>query len=112
MMMAMKMRMVLQLLPPGVQNGKVADPCAQMLRIGSYLQQCFRGGLKQDVVHDFFILQGQSCQDLRQRKHDVDIRHRQELHRPLFHPFGSRFPLALGTMTVAARVVGVPGVTA
>ena len=54
---AVKMRMVQQILPPGVEHGQEADLRAQMLRISSDGAQRLRGGPEQDVVDHGLVLE-------------------------------------------------------
>ena len=55
---AVHMRVVHQVLPPGVQHGQEADLRAQMLRIGGDGAQCLRRRPEQDVVDHGLVLEG------------------------------------------------------
>ena len=55
----MDVRMNLQILPPGVEHTEEADLGAEMLRIGSNLQQRGGAGAKQEVVDDLLVLQSE-----------------------------------------------------
>ena len=46
----MNMRMMEQVLSPGVKNAKKPDVCSQMLRVGSDLKQGFSAGTEQEFV--------------------------------------------------------------
>ena len=56
---AMNVRMNLQILPPGMQHTEEADLSAEMLRIGSNLQECGGTGVEQDVIDDSLVLQSE-----------------------------------------------------
>ena len=62
--------------------------------------------LEQDVVDHGFILIRDVGDLGRHGEHDVAVRHRQEFGLACGEPVGGRRALALGTMPVAARVVG------
>jgi hypothetical protein len=51
-------------------------------------------------------LQGQRAKLVRESKHHVEVFHGQELRGPFLEPTSASCRLALGTVTVAARVVG------
>src|SRR5205085_2925404 len=86
--------------------GQKADPRAQMLRVSGNLQQRLRDSLKQDAVHDSRILERQGAEGFRQREDHVEVLNRQQFRRTLFHPPRPGRGLALGTVAIAARVVG------
>ena len=54
----MQMRMIKQLLPPGVQYGEEADLCTQVLWIGGDGPQGLGGRAEQDVVDDRLVVIG------------------------------------------------------
>ena len=53
------MRMVLQVLPPRVQDTEEADVSTKVLRIGGDLKQRFRAGVEQNIVKKLLVLQDQ-----------------------------------------------------
>src|SRR6266566_5177603 len=55
----MDMGMEPELLIPGMQHGEEADFRAQVLRIASDFEKCFRTGAEQQIVDDFLVLQSQ-----------------------------------------------------
>jgi hypothetical protein len=101
-----QVRVVHQVLTPGVQHGQQADLCgAQVPGIGGDFRQRFAGRLEEHPVELAFVLKRQR-RDLRgQREDDVEIRDRQQFRFPLREPRGAGHRLTLGTMAVAARVV-------
>src|SRR5271165_1236310 len=103
---AMQVRMVAQILAPGMEHGKHSDACTEMARISSDREQGFRGGAKQQVVEQALIAECKRCQLLRQGEDDVGIRHRQQAGGLPAEPAIASRRLTLGTMPVAAREIG------
>src|SRR5580704_11322943 len=77
-----------------------------MLGIGRDGEQGFRYGLEKDAIDLARILECQSADLRRQRKHNVEIRGRQEFSFPLGQPLGARCCLTLWAVSVAARIIG------
>ena len=50
------MRVLLQVLAPGVKHAEETDLRTEMSRIGRHLQQSGGGGAKQQIVDDFLVL--------------------------------------------------------
>ena len=61
---------------------------------------------EQDGVDRLLVLEGDLGDRRRQREHDMEIRHRQQLGLPGGQPCGAGLALALRAMPVAAGVVG------
>lgn len=99
------MRVVFELLCPGVQNGEKADPGAHPFRIGGHLGKGFGHGTKQNSVNDLRILKRQRSQFAKQGEDDMAIRNWQQFRGPITQPFIPCSAVALWTMTVAARSV-------
>jgi hypothetical protein len=55
----MDMGMKLDFLVPGVEHAEEADLGAEMLGITSHFEQCLGTGLKQEMVEDLFVVQGE-----------------------------------------------------
>src|SRR5580700_6628566 len=100
------MRMKVKILTPGVKHRQKTNRGAQMLGIGRDGEQGFRYGLEKDAIDLARILECQSADLLRQRKHNVEIRGRQEFSFPLGQPLGARCCLTLWAVSVAARIIG------
>src|ERR1700722_14790599 len=66
---AMDMGMESKLLTPGVQHGEEAEFRAEVLRIASDFEKCFRTGAEQQIVDDFLVVQTQ-CGKLRRKCED------------------------------------------
>src|ERR1019366_7792946 len=56
---AMQVRVMQEILPPGVQNAEEADGGAEMFGIGGDPQQGIRTGLEQPTVDLLLVLQGE-----------------------------------------------------
>jgi hypothetical protein len=52
----MNVRMMQEVLAPGVEHAEETDLRAEMLGIGRNLQQSGGGGAKQEIVDDFLVL--------------------------------------------------------
>lgn len=74
----MNMRMVLQVLAPGMEHADEADFGAEMCGIGGDRGQRFGRRLEQDRVHRRLVLKGDFGGRRRQCKDDVEIWHRQQ----------------------------------
>jgi hypothetical protein len=61
----MGMRVMFELLIPGVEHAKEADFGAEMSGIASDFEESFSSGLQQEMVQDLFVLQGQRRQFMR-----------------------------------------------
>ena len=70
---AMQMRMMEQVLAPGVQHGEEADLGAQVLGIGGDCAQGLGGGAEEKAVDERLVLIGDGGNGLRQREDDVKV---------------------------------------
>ncbi len=77
---AVQVRMMDQILLPGVQQGRdEANVGAQMSGISGDRLQRLGGGLKQDLVDDVLVLEGDRGYCLGHGEDDVEVRHGQEV---------------------------------
>ncbi len=102
----MQMGMMLEGLAPGVEHGEEADVGPQVLRVPGDGAQRGRGGSKQHPIEQPFVLEGQRAERSRQGADDVEVGHRQEVGGPRREPRRPGGSLTLGTVAVAAGVVG------
>jgi hypothetical protein len=102
------MRMILQRLAPGVQNGDRAHLRAEVARVCRNVAQRLGSGTEQKSVDDALVLEG----DLRGRRWQCEdyvvLGYRQQVSLARLEPLGTRQALALRTVPVATGVVGVP----
>ena len=99
---AMQVRMVAQVLAPGMEHGEHSDACTEMARICGDLQQGFGCGTKQQVVEQALVAECERCQLFWQGEDDMRIGHGQQAGRLSAEPAIAGRGLALGTMPVAA----------
>src|SRR6516225_11713949 len=92
----------MQVLAPGVEHGEKTDLGAEMPRVCGDGTERLGGAPEQDGVDRLLVLEGDLGERGGQREHDVEIRNRQELCLPGRQPLGTRLPLALRAMAVAA----------
>jgi hypothetical protein len=70
---AVQMRVMEQILPPGMKNGEEADAGAQMRRVAGNGEQRFGGRMEQDVVNRLLVVEGDLGDLLGDRENDVEI---------------------------------------
>jgi hypothetical protein len=108
----MNVRVMMEILSPGVQDGQKADAGSEVTWIGGQGEQRFRDGPEQDSVNEPLVLKSQRADRIRNREDHVEVRPIEQLGFAVLEPLPSRGPLALGTVAVAAGVVGDLLVTA
>ena len=96
------MRVLLQGLTPGMEHRRDADLRAQMPGVGGDGGERLGGRAEQDRIDGGLVLEGDLGKRRGQREHDMEIRNRQQLGLPGRQPLGTRLPLALRAMAVAA----------
>ena len=102
---AVNMRMMLQLLIPGMEDAEEADLCAQVAGIAGDLQQGFGAGVKQQVVDQSLVLQCERSEFPRECEDHVDILSGQQFPFPCLEPAQACVALAPWAMPVATRVI-------
>src|SRR5713226_3805177 len=106
------MRMVGHRRAPGVEDGGEADAGAEVPGIGGDGEQRFGRRAEQQIVDHRLVLVGERGDLGRQGEDQVEVADRQQIGLARGEPILRRRTLALGTMPVAARVVGDPAVAA
>jgi len=91
---AVKMRVMLQVLPPGVEHGHQPDRRAEMLGVGGDTAQRLGRHPEQQAVDDGLVLEGDLGDRRRHGEHDMEVRHRQQLGLPVGQPGSPCQPLA------------------
>jgi hypothetical protein len=97
--------MVLQPLPPRVQDHQATDVTAEALRVRRDLEQRLGGGLKEQVVHHAFVGEREARERLRHREDDVHVADRQEFPLAGRHPGIAGGREALRAVPIATAVV-------
>src|ERR1019366_5107584 len=100
------MGMMLEVLSPGMQYAEQADVGSQVLGVASNIEHGGGTGAEEQVVEQPLVLQHQGRHLMGQREDDVEVRHGQQLSGARGQPSGACVALALGTVPVAARVIG------
>ena len=103
---AMDMGMVIKVLTPCMQYGGEADLSSQMFGISGDRHEGPRGGFEQKPIDRRLVLIGDCADFGGQREYDVIIGRGQEVRLPRRQPSLRSPPLALGTMAVAAGIIG------
>src|SRR4051794_18303101 len=109
---AMHVRMVLQVLTPGMEHSDETDLGAEVAGIGGDRAQGFSRRLEQDGVDRGLVLKSDFGGRRRQGEDDVKIRHRQQFGLPFSQPGGARRSLTFRAMSIAARIIGDTNETA
>src|ERR1700736_5611914 len=97
---------------PAVQHGSDADAGAEVPGIGGDRGQGLGRSLEQEIVDDRLVVIGDVAERRRQREHDMEVRHGQQIGFARGKPVLCRRALALRAMPVAATVVRDLGVRA
>jgi len=103
---AVQMRVMQQILPPGMQDGNEADLGTQMFGVARDGAQRLGSGSKQDVVHHGLVLVRDRGNLLRHCENDVEILDWQQFSLPVLKPLCSHQRLTLWAMAIAATVEG------
>ena len=88
-----------------MKNAQKAERGAEMLRRASDRQERRGTRLEEQVVHDPFVVQGESREGVREGEDHVGVPDRQQLALPLGEPLVARVRQALRAMSIATRVV-------
>src|SRR4030042_928652 len=100
----MNMRMIEQVLAPGVENGKKADLSAEMFGVTGKRLKCLGHSLKEKRVKRFFVTQGKGIKLVRQRKNHMEIRNRKKVDHALLYPLRTGQGLAFRAVAVSVGV--------
>ena len=106
----MDMGMEPELLIPGMQHGEEADFRAEVSRIASDFEKCFRTGAEQQIVEDLLVLQGQ-WSELRSEvwKTTLDVARWETFSLTCGNPAIAGGRLTLRAVAIAAAVEGDGG---
>src|SRR5437879_3805240 len=98
------MRVVQQVLSPGVEHAEEADRGTEMLGVRRDLEERGRTRLEEQIVDDPFILQSQPRELMREREDDVVVADGEQFVLSGGEPLIARVRQALRTVPVATRV--------
>jgi hypothetical protein len=95
-----------QVLSPGVQDAEEADPGSEMPGIGCNFKHGLGGGAEEQIVEQARMSLTERIERVRQSKDEVEVGHGEQILLTPRKPALTRLRLTLGTVPVAARVVG------
>jgi hypothetical protein len=87
-------------------------PWISLILAPKHLLKRFGRRPEKNVINSFFVRQYQFIKFMRYRENHMVITNRQKIRSPLLDPFTLRCKLALDTVPVATRVVGLLAVIA
>jgi hypothetical protein len=102
----MDVRVVEEVLPPGVQHRGHAECDPEMLGIGRQGPHRLRCRPEQDIVDDRLVLQRDAGDRRRHGENEVEVSYWQQLGLAIGKPLRAGETLALRTVSVAAGIVG------
>ena len=108
----MQMGMKVEILIPGVEHCREADLGPQALIVPGKLQEGAGSGCEEEIEDEFLVEQGQGVEFVGQGDHQVKVVSWQESLPTFFQPLCLLEALALGTVAIAAGVIGDRQVTA
>src|SRR5258708_7023232 len=103
---AVQMRVVHQVLPPGVQHGQETDLRAEVFWVGRDDAQGLRHGAEENIVDQWLVLERDGGDLVRDREHHMEVWCVEQLRLAVLQPLSSCETLAFWTVPVTARVVG------
>ncbi len=101
----MNVRVMQQILSPGVQHSEEADLRTEMLRVGGDDAQRLRRRPEQVIVDHSLVLKCDGGDQILHGEHHVEIGHIEQLGLTVLRPLRPRQTLALGAVAIAARAV-------
>ena len=101
----MEMRVMVQLLAPGVEHGEAADLCPEMLRVPSDVLEGLGDRAKEQAIEVAGVLQRQGSEVVRQGKEHMTVGGIEHLALPGGEPRGLGGAMTFGAAAVPARVV-------
>jgi hypothetical protein len=100
-----EMRVMVELLAPGMEHRQAADVRPEMLRVPGDILERLRHGPKEQAIEHTRVVEAQGTEEMRQRKDDMDVGHVKHLTLPSGEPGRLGGPLALGAVAIATGVI-------
>jgi hypothetical protein len=100
----MEMRVMVELLTPGMEHGAAAEVCPKMLGGASDILECLCHGAKEQAVEHAGIVETQGAEGVRQGKHHMDVRNVKDLALSGREPGGLCGAVALGAVPIATGI--------
>jgi len=101
----MEMRMMVELLAPGMEPGEAADVRPKMLRVSGDVLERLCHGPKEHAVEDAGILEAQGTEGVWQREHHMDIGDIEHFAFPRGEPGHLSGSVTLGAVAVATGII-------
>ncbi len=103
---AMDVRMMMEILAPGMKHGDEPNLGAEVGGIGRDSSQRLGRRFEQDRIDRRFVLESDLRHRRRQREHDMEVRHRQQFGLSCGKPLRPSSTLALRAMPITAGIIG------
>ena len=100
----MEMRVMVELLAPGMEHRQAADVRPEMLRVPGDVLERLRHGTKEQAIEHTRGLERQGTEGMRQCKHHMDVGHIKHLALSGGEPGGLRGAVARGAVAVATGI--------
>jgi hypothetical protein len=100
-----EMRVMVELLAPGMEHRQAADVRPEMLRVPGDILERLRHGPKEEVIEHPRVVEAQGTEDMGQRKDDMDVGNVKHLALPSGEPGRLGGPMALGAVVIATGVI-------
>ena len=78
----MEMRVMVELLAPGMEHRQAANVRPEMLGVPDDVLERLHHGTKEQAIEHTRVLEGQGTEGMRQRKHHMDVGHVKHLALP------------------------------
>ena len=96
------MRVLLEVLPPGMEHAEKPNVRSQVLGIASKFEQRSGAAAEEQIIEQPLVLEDEGGELVRQGEDDVEVRYGQQLSRTRGQPLGARVALALGAVSATA----------
>ena len=99
------MRVLKQVLSPGVKNGKETNLCSEVFGVGGNSQHRVGRGSEENAIDGALVLQGNVGNLFRYAKDDMKILGLEKFRLPVFDPLGAGQRLTFRAVTIRTGVV-------
>jgi hypothetical protein len=101
----MEMRVVLELLAPGMEHRQTAELGPEMLGVDADVQKALGYGMKEEGIEQVGILKDEGTEFLWQGRNHMDVRCRQDFSLSIGEPSGLGRTVTFWATTVPARII-------
>lgn len=103
---AVDVRVMGEVLRPGMEDGGEADQGTEMTRVGREVEKGLSGSMEQEIVKALGIPKEERAEGIGKGEDDVEMRNREDAGQGALDPLSPFTALAFGAMAIAAGVVG------